>query len=313
MFLNNTNKGLNPWWAYLLTIIGIVAGYALGQIPLSMAILFKNPEIGEEEVTRLLESLNFEALGLEPNISLFLVLLSFVGAFLMLWLFLKVLHKRSIKTLITPYEKINWSKIFFAFGLWMLFAFLIEGITYLIYPDVYIFQLEWSKFIPLLLICILILPIQTTFEEIFFRGYLMQGIALLSFNKWIPLVITSILFGSMHFFNPEVEKFGAGLMLTYYIGVGFFLGFITLMDDSLELALGVHAATNIYSATFVTFEGSALKTNAIFLAEIVNIQLMLPFLFASAALFTFICWRKYDWKNWNYAFGKIENRTDTNL
>ncbi len=312
MFLENVFKGSNHWWAYLLTIVGVIFGYAMGQAPLMLAILSENPGVSEESLNEAIQSSNFELLGLDPNTSLFLMLMAFVGAFLTLWLLINALHKRSIKTLITPFEKINWGKIFFAFGLWFLIAFLIEGVSYLVYSDVYVFQFQWTKFIPLLLICVFILPIQTTFEEIFFRGYLMQGIVLLSGNKWIPLIITSILFGSLHFFNPEVEKFGAGLMMVYYIGVGLFLGFITLMDDSLELAIGVHAATNLFSATFVTFEGSALKTNAIFLTEVVNIELMLPLFFASAALFTFICWRKYGWKNGNYAFAIIEKQLDIN-
>jgi len=306
MFLKNAYKGTNTWWAYLMTIVGVLAGYMLGQVPLFSVIYLMNPGISEEKLMELLENSNFKALGLDPNSSLFLLLLSFVLAFYMLWLFLKVLHKRSIKTLITPFEKINWSKIFFAFTLWILFAILIEGVLFLMHPEAYVFQFQWSSFIPLLLICFFILPIQTTFEEVFFRGYLMQGIGVISHHKIIPLVLTSVLFGSMHFFNPEIEKFGAGIMLTYYIGVGFFLGFITLMDDSLELAIGIHAATNIFTATFVTFEGSALKTNAIFLTKVVNIELMLLLFFVSAALFTFICWRKYQWKGFNFALGKIE-------
>ena len=313
MFLNISGKGNNRWWAYVITIIAVVAGYGIGQTPLALVIQSKNPGMSEDRLMELIESSNFEALGLDLNTSLVLILLSFVGAFIMLWGSLKKLHKRSLKSLITPFEKVNWSKIFFSFGLWTLFALIIELISYLINPEVYIFQLDWSKFIPLLAICIFILPIQTSFEEVFFRGYLMQGIGLLSKNKLAPLVITSVLFGSMHLLNPEVEKFGTGLMLSYYIGVGFFLGFITLMDDSLELALGIHAATNFLSATFVTFEGTALKTNAIFLTEDVNIELMLLFFLASAALFTFICWRKYRWKKWNNAIGEIENQPELNL
>ena len=312
MFLNIAKKGVNDWWTYLFTIIGVIAGYAIGQMPLFFVIFLNNPGVDEATLTELVESSNFEALGLSNNLSLFLILLSFVGAFIMLGLLLNFLHKRTIKSLITPFENINWSKVFFGFGLWLLFGLVIEGVTYLLNPEVYYFQFQWSKFLPLLAISILILPIQTSFEEVFFRGYLMQGIGLVSGYKWIPLVITSVLFGSMHYFNPEVEKFGAGLMLTYYIGVGLFLGFITLMDDSLELALGIHAATNIFSATFVTFDGSALKTNAIFLTEVVNIELMLPLFFASAAIFTFICWKKFGWDGYSYALGKVEKELEIN-
>jgi len=275
-------------------------------LPLFAVIHFRNPGISESTLKNLVETSNFEALGVEKNLSLFLILISFVTAFFTLWFCLNKIHKRPFKSLVTSAQNINWRKVFFGFFLWMLFGLIIEVATYLANPEVYIYQLEWSKFLPLLAICIFILPLQTSIEELFFRGYLMQGISLLSAQKWVPLVITSFLFGALHYFNPEVQKFGAGSMLMYYVGVGLFLGFITLMDDSLELALGVHAATNFFAATFVTFDGSAMRTNAIFRAEVVNMELMLPLFFASAALFTFICWKKYGWGSYSYALGSVQ-------
>lgn len=312
MFLSIARKGKNSWWRYLLTIIGLIVGYTLGQMPLYFAILWMNGGTLDANLSAKMEALDFEGLGLSPNASLFLMLLSFAGAMLMLWVFVTGLHNRSFKTLITPFEKIQWSKIFFAFGLWMLLTILMEGINFLLYPEVYRLQFEFSQFLLLLLICIFVLPIQTSFEEVFFRGYLLQGFGLAGKYKLIPLVITSVLFGLMHILNPEVEQFGTGIMMTYYIGVGFFLGFVTLMDDSLELALGIHYATNFYAATFVTYEGSALKTNAIFQTQIVNIEIMLLFFLVSALVFICICFKKYHWDRWEKGIGKIENRFHIN-
>ncbi|MEL6867899.1 MAG: CPBP family glutamic-type intramembrane protease, partial [Bacteroidota bacterium] len=86
----------------------------------------------------------------------------------------------------------------------------------------------------------------------------MQGLGNGFGNRWMPLLITSALFGAMHLLNPEIKAFGLGLMMTYYITFGLFLGIISLMDNSLDLALGIHAATNIFGAAIVTFDGSAL-------------------------------------------------------
>ena len=72
----------------------------------------------------------------------------------------------------------------------------------------------------------------------------MQGIGIASRNKWIPLLLTSFIFGSLHFFNSEVDKIG-NIAMVYYIGTGFFLGIITLMDEGMELSLGFHAGTNL--------------------------------------------------------------------
>ena len=56
------------------------------------------------------------------------------------------------------------------------------------------------------------IPFQSALEEWIFRGYLMQGFAGLTKSRFLSLALTSIIFGSLHAFNPEVEKLGYGLM-----------------------------------------------------------------------------------------------------
>jgi uncharacterized protein len=111
--------------------------------------------------------------------------------------------------------------------------------------------------------------------------------------------------------NPEVGEFGTGIMMTYYMGVGLFLGILTLMDDSLELALGVHAATNIFGAIFVTFEKSALQTPAIFRLQEVDVTYMIPIFFVAALLFTFVCAKKYQWSDWSKIYGPVNHPANT--
>ena len=62
----------------------------------------------------------------------------------------------------------------------------------------------------------------------------------------------------MHIANPEVGKLGM-IIMVYYIGTGFFLGIMTLMDEGLELALGFHAANNLIGALLVTADWTAFK------------------------------------------------------
>ena len=78
--------------------------------------------------------------------------------------------------------------------------------TYLMDSSTMVFQFKLAPFLILFLITLVLMPIQTTTEELIFRGYLMQGFALLAKNRWFPLVMTSVIFGSMHIANPEVEK-----------------------------------------------------------------------------------------------------------
>ncbi|MCA1953701.1 MAG: hypothetical protein LDL12_00980, partial [Anaerolinea sp.] len=67
-----------------------------------------------------------------------------------------------------------------------------------------------------------------------------------------------------HGTNPEVGMYGMALMLPTYVLMGLMLGWITLRSQSLELALGLHWANNLYAGVVVTFQGSSLTSPAIF-------------------------------------------------
>ncbi len=308
MFLKSAHIGLNRWWRYLLTLLLVFIGVVVGQIPLLIVASAKLLKSGAstEEMDAAHEEMDFEEMGIEQKMGFLLAIVGFVGALLALWLCVKYIHRKPFQILITPFTKIDWRKIVFAFGFWMLLAAWGEFISYLLAPETYSLQFQADKFFVLMLISLLLLPLQTSCEELVFRGYLMQGLSLIVRWRWIPLLVTSVAFGLMHFANPEVQKFGLGVSMAYYIGVGLFLGILTLMDDSLELALGIHAATNIFASLFVTFDESALQTAALFHTSEVNFNLMLAYFFGAAGIFTWVVSKKYGWTNWSKCYGIIE-------
>jgi hypothetical protein len=111
----------------------------------------------------------------------------------------------------------------------------------------------------------------------------------------------------MHIFNPEVEKLGYGIMV-YYIGTGFFLGILALMDEGLELAIGFHAANNLITALLVTANWTAFQTESIYV-DISEPELgwdvFIPVLVIYPILL-YIFSRKYKWTNWKEKLtGKI--------
>jgi membrane protease YdiL (CAAX protease family) len=152
------------------------------------------------------------------------------------------------------------------------------------------------------------IPLQTSFEEYLFRGYFMQGLGTLVKNRWVPLIITSVCFGGLHFFNPEVTQMG-NLIMIYYIGTGFLLGIMTLMDEGMELALGFHAGNNLTAALLVTADWTAFQTESIFKDisdPTAGIDVLVP-VFIIYPLFLFIMAKKYGWSDWkNKLFGKVE-------
>jgi hypothetical protein len=70
----------------------------------------------------------------------------------------------------------------------------------------------------------------------------------------------------VHLGNPELAQFGRGFLL-YYLGVGVVLGLAALLDDGLEVAIGAHAANNLWGALVVSFPGSVLDTPSLMRME----------------------------------------------
>jgi membrane protease YdiL (CAAX protease family) len=298
MYIEQAYKSLHEGWRYIIgfLIIFIFGWQIIGVIPL-MGVAFLRAdgftdlmEAGLENFMPLFEG--------ENNLYLALMLFTFIGGLIALVPVVKYLHKQTFKSLVTARKKIDWGRVFFAFGIWAAFSIITTFIGYYLAPE----DLQWNfnlmPFLGLLIISLLLLPLQTSFEELLFRGYLMQGIGIAAKNKAVPLIITSLIFGLMHAFNPEIEKLGYSV-LSVYIGLGFFLGIITLMDDGMELALGFHASNNMIIALLVTSDWTALQTNSVFLdvsepsaiGQIVPIFIVLPIL-------TFIFAKKYKWSGW---------------
>lgn len=298
MFLQQAFKGYNDWYRYLFGIFLVFIAYFVGQLPLYGVMYSRfsaDSGLGTEALADFQKSMNFEMLGIDKNVGFLLLILMFVFALAGLYLVVTKIHLKEFINLITPGKKINYQKILFGFGIWMVLTLGLEGLNYLMSPENYTFRWSGGSFLVLLIISILFLPMQTSFEELFFRGYIMQGMAFLARNKWVAILGSSIFFGMVHGTNPEVAQYGFWTMQFYYILAGLFLAIITVLDDGLELALGVHAATNIAGATLFTYQGSVLQTDSLFTTNEVKPWLMIIGFIVASVIFIIVCSRKYQW------------------
>jgi membrane protease YdiL (CAAX protease family) len=251
-------------------------------------------------------------LGIDKNLFLFLIIISFISGLLTLILGVKYIHRRTFKSLVTSRNLIDWKRFWFAFFTWGIIAIILTIVGIFMSPENYIWNFKPIPFFTLLAVSFLFLPFQTTFEELLFRGYLMQGIGTVVKNRWFPLIFTSVCFGLLHGANPEVEKLGA-ISMVFYIGTGFFYGIITLMDEGTELALGLHAINNIIAAFFVTTNWTVFQTDALYV-DISEPSVGFEMFFPVLILYPFLLYvfsSKYGWNNWlEKLTGKIEAPLD---
>jgi len=309
-YIQQAYKGNNQWYHWIFTLILVFFGWQIiGVFPLTGVAISYSSDMNE--FVNAAQN-NFMTLGIDKNLFLFLIIISFISGLLTLILGVKYIHRRTFKSLVTSRNLIDWKRFWFAFFTWGIIAIILTIVGVFMSPENYIWNFKPIPFFTLLAVSFLFLPFQTTFEELLFRGYLMQGIGTVVKNRWFPLIFTSVCFGLLHGANPEVEKLGA-ISMVFYIGTGFFYGIITLMDEGTELALGLHAINNIIAAFFVTTNWTVFQTDALYV-DISEPSVGFEMFFPVLILYPFLLYvfsSKYGWNNWlEKLTGKIEAPLD---
>lgn len=305
-YIQQGYKGNTKWFYWVFTILLVFFGWqVIGVLPL-MALAIMN-SANMAEFTKAAED-NFMTLGIDNNLFLFFMILTFAFGLISLIIGVKYIHKRTFTSLVTSRESIDWKRFWFGFITWGVIASVTIIIGIYLTPENYVWNFKPIPFFTLLAVSFLFLPFQTSFEELLFRGYFMQALGILAKNRWLPLILTSVVFGLLHGANPEVEKLGY-ISMVFYIGTGLFYGITTLMDEGTELSLGLHAINNIVAAFFVTTNWTVFQTDALYVdtsEPSVGWEMFFPVL-VLYPLMLFMFSKKYGWKNWvDKLTGKIE-------
>lgn len=281
-------KGRNTHWRYLFSLLVILAFMlVLGTIAYVIAVLVTgliNPNL-----------IDFEDLVIsDPLVDFYLYHVVNIMTVLGMWIAARTILKRKLISFITPYERINWSKIFYgfciAFGLFAVFAL----IDYAIFPNDYLFNdFDGTKFAWLLVACFLLVPIQTTSEELLFRGFLLQWAGKITKNPILLMLIIGGIFGSLHFTNPEMEH-GAFWVAIDYLAMGFIWTYISIKTNGSEYSIGAHAANNMFLCIFLTMEDTVVgEIPSLFVVTNVNAMLSALTTVVTGLIFLFIVVRKH--------------------
>jgi membrane protease YdiL (CAAX protease family) len=263
--LESSFTGKNSPWRYVaMFAVILIATNTVGAIPLLIGYITKaasDPSV----VPEIAENPNdLGVLGFDPNMGLFMMLFPFLIGLLAFIILVKPLNYRTFKLTVNGTGMFRWNRFLVSALVWTILSSAYFFIYLKLDPSNFSLKNSSETLIPLIIISLIFIPFQAAFEEVLFRGYLMQGFAVLFRNRWFPLLITSVLFGLMHAFNPEVKEFGFFTMMSQYILFGLIFGIITILDDGIEAAIGAHAANNIFICIMVTHESSALQTPAVY-------------------------------------------------
>lgn len=221
----------------------------------------------------------YQYLNINP-LSTIGVLYSFIFPLFFLLFFGWLVFGRPFFSIYAPSQKMLWKD----FGIGVLFQWLISAtfilLIVIIMPEKVVsyigFKENLANEIPILLITVVGYLIQTSCEELYFRGYLMQ--ATYRIIPFLPVVIAlqGLLFGQLHIGN--VKAWGD----TFIAGIPYFLhacafAYAAWRTGSLFFAWGLHFGNNSFLALFVASKGDAVTSIAPFAAEIASVNRLIVF------------------------------------
>jgi membrane protease YdiL (CAAX protease family) len=251
-FLNNVYKGKNGWKGYTTTILLTMFLNSF------VAIYYLFFLLGFYILINIFDPISNPITG---NIYYFLSMFLTTGlAFLFLILSINVFHKRDIFSLINTskkynfrgkpiewYNRIRWNKFFKGVIIWSIFMIITIFVPYFIDPSKFVLNFHLTQFITLIILLFLTIPIQASFEELFFRGYLNQGLSLKIKRPVIIIIISSLVFGLGHIVNGGIEPISMFLNTFSAFLFGIIASLTTLVDDGIEFSSGVHITNNIFA------------------------------------------------------------------
>lgn len=263
-FFDLASTGLPQWWRWVLGIIAIlVIWQGLGGIPYGVAVT-----VCADLNTSGFICADGEA-GLSQLSNFVLLNLSFVGALIGVWIVAKLLHKKSLTQVTTGRTSFDYSRVLHA-------AFVVGLPVYILVTLIYrlILGVEVTfeapslwVYLPFVLFALVLTTIQAGTEEVLFRGYLLQGLSLLTRNRLILALVTAVLFAAPHLANPEPAAYGFAIYFLAILTSGIFFAALTLLDGGIELAVGCHAINNLFLGLIANSDVSALATPSLFVVH----------------------------------------------
>jgi membrane protease YdiL (CAAX protease family) len=248
-------------WRYLLGLVIILFAWLVVG---SAAALLVSFTLGGQEGIAAFSQADSSVLG--PWGGFLGIMASFLCFFAGILIAVSLVHRRHPRTLITARAKISWRRVGQGFVAWFVPACLVLGLgQYFLYPDSFSFTADLATFALFVPLALALTAIQTTTEELFFRGYIVQGASLIWSNRVFLTLATAAIFTIPHLFNPEASAGGwLTVFLNYFVGPGLVWTVVSLMDGTTELAIGAHFANNIGGILLIHTVGSAITAPALF-------------------------------------------------
>ncbi|MDF1669462.1 MAG: type II CAAX endopeptidase family protein [Roseovarius sp.] len=211
----------------------------------------------------------------------------FVAMILALRITLWLIHKRLLSSLLGPFPLVLvhfWRVIKVLIPIYLITLLLPASEPLQLTPN-----LDFGLWVVLLPVTLIGLLIQTSAEELIFRGYLQSQLAARFRHPLVWIAIPSVLFAMMHF-NPNIDETSAWLVVVWALVFAVITADLTARSGTLGPAIALHLANNVMAIAIAapegSFDGVALFTYPFLLSDS---QLMMAWM-PVEMLIMLCCW-----------------------
>ena len=199
------------------------------------------------------------ALLMENKMMLLMMVCQLAGTLFTVWLFQKYINREPFSSIGIQF---NGYEDDFIFGLLIGLGLIVMGFGILmIFNFISITSLQFSFIDQLFYLCLF--AVVSLNEEIAMRGYILQNLSS-SFNKYIALALSSLVFMIMHIGNPNMSI----IPLFNLFLAGLFLGIYCIHRKNLWFPIGVHFTWNYFQGPVLGFEVSGNEVNSLFIQRL---------------------------------------------
>jgi len=148
-------------------------------------------------------------------------------------------HRRPWRSLVAPDLSLDWRRL--AIGGGVQFTILAGELALVHELTGWPWRFSMPAALPLFALAVFLIPLQAASEELLFRGYLTQALGRIARCRCLIAAAVGLVFGLLH-----LNTYGR-LTVPYFFLLSLIFSLVSLRDDRLELAIGGHAAMNLFA------------------------------------------------------------------
>ena len=182
-------------------------------------------------------------------------LASFAGIWIGVWVAMRLVHREPLAALIGNSRRVSWPSFAKGLAAVAITSLLSEILLYLLHPGIERSSIALSSWLLFLAPIVLLALLQTSSEELLFRGYLTRGLAGRFRSPLVWGLVPLLLFTSMHWSPASSLAINLSVLLSIFAFALVLLATV-YATGNLGAAFGAHLGNNLFGFLLISHQQS---------------------------------------------------------